>query len=216
MLEGFSLARARLAQRKIAEKVIERDEIEYPLRYAAGVDVAYVGDTAVAAAVVVEYPSLSPVETHVVRTPVRFPYVPTLLAFREAWPAYKALTGLKTRYQVLFVDGNGRLHPFKAGFACHLGLAVGKPTIGVAKKLLVGEVEQINARTGRVVFSGEVLGYAVRLGKSSRYTYISVGHKITLDTALKVTLLFTKKGVSLPEPIRQAHSLATRARAESR
>lgn len=210
----FSIERARKAQRKIAEKVVEADQIDYPVRFAAGVDVAYKGDKAVAAAVIVDSQTLSLVEVSIVKVDVKFPYIPTLLAFREVWPSYKALSSLKNPYQLLFVDGNGRLHPFKAGFACHLGVIIGKPTIGIAKKLLLGKVERIDEKLGKVVYNGEVLGYAVRLGRSRREIYVSVGHKVTLDTALRLTINFTGKNASLPEPIRQAHIYATKARRE--
>jgi len=214
VIERFSIEKARIAQKKIAEKVKEVDEIDFPLKYAAGVDVAYVDDKAVASAVVVDYPGLRVVESKTVVVDVQFPYVPTLLAFREVWPAYKAVKSLSTPYQVLFVDGNGRLHPFKAGFACHLGVILDKPTIGVAKKLLVGEIFQKRENLGVVIYRGEVLAYAIKLGERSRTIYVSVGHKVTLETALKLTLSFTKKNSSIPEPLIQAHRIATRSRLE--
>ncbi|AKG38900.1 hypothetical protein MA03_06025 [Infirmifilum uzonense] len=209
---NFSIEKARLAQKKIAEKVVERDEIELPLRLAAGVDVAYKNDKAFAAGVVVDVQTLSPVEVSVTEVEVKFPYIPTLLAFREVWPAFKALKKLRSTYQVLFVDGNGRLHPYKAGFACHLGVVVGKPTIGVAKKLLMGSVERLSDKLGMVIYNGEVLAYAVKLGRSRRDIYISVGNKLTLNTALKLAISLTKSNASLPEPIRLAHIYATSAR----
>ncbi|MEZ0345936.1 MAG: endonuclease V [Infirmifilum sp.] len=210
--EDFSVEKARFAQKKIAEKVKEADEIDFPIRYAAGVDIAYKGENAIAAAVVIDATTFSPVEASVVETEVRFPYIPTFLAFRETWPAFKALQALKTPFQLVFVDGNGRLHPYKAGFACHLGVIIRKPTIGIAKKLLIGNVEKINERLGKVIYNNEVLAYAVRLGRSKKYVYVSVGNMITLNTALKLTMYFTRKNASIPEPIRQAHLYATRAK----
>ncbi|QOJ79642.1 endonuclease V [Infirmifilum lucidum] len=212
MRGAFSIDRARLAQRKIAERVREVDEIDFPVKHAAGVDVAYVGEKAVASAVVVEYPSLKLVEAATATVEVSFPYVPTLLAFREAWPAYRAIKSLGTPFQVLFVDGNGRLHPLKAGFACHLGVVLDKPTIGVAKKLLVGEVVEINERLGKVIYNGETLAYAIRLRGLGKRVYVSVGHKVTLETALRLTIAFTKKNSSLPEPLIQAHSMAKKVK----
>lgn len=189
--------------------MIESDCIDYPVRYAAGVDVSFKGDIAVGAAVVVEYPSLRLVEEKTVLTRAVFPYVPTLLAFREAGPALMALKKLSTDYQVLFVDGNGRLHPYKAGFACQLGLAVNKPTIGVAKSLLVGEARWLDD-VAEILVGGEVLGYAVKLG--SRTVYVSVGHKVSLTTALRLTRAFTRPGAKLPEPLLQAHKVGAETR----
>lgn len=206
---NFSVEKARLAQTLIAKRVLEIDSIDYPLRYAAGVDVSFRGSTAIGAAVLVEYPSLKLVERSVAVTEARFPYVPTLLAFREMGPALMALKKLSRDYQVLFVDGNGRLHPYRAGFACQLGLAVNKPTIGVAKSLLLGTLRWMND-VAEVVVNGEVCGYAVKLG--SRPVYVSVGHKVSLATALKLVREFTRPGSRMPEPLLQAHRVCSEAR----
>ncbi|ABL78084.1 endonuclease V [Thermofilum pendens] len=207
--ENFSLERARRAQLAIARMVLEEDSLPESVRRAAGVDVAFKGDYAFAAAVVVEYPSFSVVDYSVTRTEVRFPYVPTLLAFREVWPAYTALKRLKSEPDVLLVDGNGRLHPFKAGFACHLGVLVDKPTIGVAKKLLVGEVGSWKSGVAPVLYRGEVLGMAVKTSERSKPVFVSIGHKISLNTAVWIVRMFTKRGLRLPEPLRLAHLYAT-------
>ncbi|MEM1516529.1 MAG: endonuclease V [Thermofilum sp.] len=207
--EGFSIERARRAQQLIAQRVVESDQIDYPIRYAAGVDVSFKGQIAVGAAAVVEYPSLSLVEEKAALMRTTVPYVPTLLAFREMGPALMALKKLSHDYQVLFVDGNGRLHPYRAGFACQLGLAVGKPTIGVAKSLLIGEARWLDD-VAEVSVGGEVLGYAVKLGP--RPIYVSVGHKISLATALRLARAFTRPGARLPEPLLQAHKISVKMR----
>jgi Deoxyinosine 3'endonuclease (endonuclease V) len=206
----FDYERAKRAQIELSKHVREVDEIEYPVRYAAGVDVSFKGSLAIGAAVVVEYPSLRVVEERIAFTKVEIPYVPTFLAFREVPPALRALKMLGTNYQVLFVDGNGRLHPRKAGFACHLGVLVDKPTIGVAKKLLLGVLRWVDESEAEVVVDGEVLGYAVKL--SGKVFYVSVGHKLTLRTAVSLVKAFSRRGTSLPEPLRAAHSLSVRGR----
>ena len=207
--ENFSVARARVAQRKIAAKVLEEDAIKWPLRYVAGVDVAYRGNVAFAAAVVVETGSLKLVDSAVVRKEVSFPYIPTLLAFREVYPAWAALKALSVGYELLLVDGNGRLHPFKAGFACHLGVIVDKPTIGVAKKLLCGRVGSWRGNTAPVYVNGEILGLAVLTRRGSKPIYVSIGHKVSLRTAARLVISLVKRGAKLPEPLRLAHKLAT-------
>jgi len=206
----FDYERAKRAQAELSKRVREIDEIEYPIRHAAGVDVAFKDGLAIGSAVVVEYPSLRVIEERLAVTEVRIPYVPTFLAFREVPPALKALRKLNTDYQILFVDGNGRLHPRKAGFACHLGVLVDKPTIGIAKKLLLGELRWTSKDEAEVIVNGEVLGYAVKL--SRKIMYISVGHKVTLQTAVSLTKAFTRRGASLPEPLAQAHALSVRGR----
>jgi len=210
--QGFSIEKARYAQRRIAELILEEDLIQNEVQHAAGVDVSFKGNYAFGVAVVVEKSTFSVIDVSIVKTEVKFPYVPTLLAFREAFPAYKALKGLKEEYDVLFVDGNGRLHPLKAGFACHLGLIIDKPTIGVAKSLLIGRVGAWSNDTAPVVYQGETLGVALKASFSSKPIYISVGHKITLRKAVKITREFTRSGFREPEPLRQAHRYSVKAR----
>lgn len=205
----FSLERARLAQRLIAEKVLERDEVPLDVRLAGGVDVSYVGDLAIAAATVVDTKSFELVAKSLVKLKVEFPYVPTLLAFREAGPMIAAVRELEQKPDVLLVDGNGRLHPLGAGIACQVGLALDMPTIGVAKKLLCGKVEQWEGDEAPVIVGGRVAGSALKVG--SKLLYVSVGHKISLPTAVKLVRLLTRAGSSLPEPLRLAHLEATAA-----
>ena len=205
----FSVERARLAQRLIAERVLERDELPGGVRLAGGVDVSYVGDLAVAAATVVDANNLELVDRSVVEVRVEFPYVPTLLAFREAGPMIAAVKRLRLKPDVLLVDGNGRLHPLGAGIACQVGLALDMPTVGVAKKLLCGSVGEWRGGEAPVIVGGRVAGAALRLG--SKTIYVSVGHKVSLETAIKLVRDLTKRGYGLPEPLRLAHTEAVTA-----
>jgi len=205
----FSVERARLAQRLIAERVVERDELPADVRLAGGVDVSYVGDVAVAAAVVVDARSLEFVDKSVARVKVEFPYVPTLLAFREAGPMITAVKGLRLKPDVLLVDGNGRLHPLGAGIACQVGLALNVPTIGVAKKLLCGSVGEWKGDEAPILVGSRVAGAALKLGPKT--VYVSVGHKISLATAVALVRALTRKGYGLPEPLRLAHTEAVAA-----
>lgn len=209
--QGFSIERARYAQRIIASRVVERDEISWPVRRAAGVDTAFRGDYSVGAAALVGYPGLKLEENSWVCMRTRMPYIPTLLAFREMAPAYLALKRIRSEYQVVFVDGNGRLHPYLAGFACQLGVTIDKPTIGVAKKLLVGEIGEWRDGWAPVVYKGMVIGAAVITRPGRKPIFVSVGHKVSLPTAIKLVKAFTGK-YRLPEPIRQAHMAANRAK----
>jgi len=205
----FEVSRARLAQRLIAEKVMDEDKLPPRVELVGGVDLSYVGDAAVAAAVVINAHTFKPVSKATVVLDVRFPYIPTLLAFREAGPMIVAVRRLSVRPHVLFVDGNGRLHPYRAGLACHVGLALDMPTIGVAKKLLCGELGEWRGREAPVLLGGEVIGVALRAGRGMRPIYVSVGHKISLRTAVRLTKRFTRGRSKLPEPLRLAHAEAT-------
>jgi deoxyribonuclease V len=172
-------------QKEISKKVVATDDLGV-IKRICGVDVAYAGDTAYCSAVVMEGQSV--VESVDEEETVTHPYVPGLLMLREAGPILHALSMLKDGYDLLLVDGHGLLHPRRCGLACYVGVTLDKPTIGVAKSRLCGTVRL----DGFVEVDGEVLGYAV-----SKKLYVSVGHKISLKTAISIV----KEGV---EPLGQA------------
>jgi deoxyribonuclease V len=96
---------------------------------------------------------------------------------RETGPVFHALGMLKSHYDLLLVDGHGLLHPRRCGLACYVGVTLDKPTIGVAKSRLCGTVRP----DGFVEMGGEVLGCAI-----SRKLYVSVGHRVSLKTAIAI------------------------------
>lgn len=161
-------------QKEISKKVVATDDLGL-IKRICGVDVAYAGDTAYCSAVVMEGQSV--VESVDLQTAVTHPYVPGLLMLREAGPIFHALSMLRDGYDLLLVDGHGLLHPRRCGLACYVGVTLDKPTIGVAKSRLCGTVRP----DGFVEVDGEVLGYAV-----SKKLYVSVGHKISLKTAISI------------------------------
>jgi deoxyribonuclease V len=204
----FSIERARKAQRLLAKMVIEKNNFPYPPRTVGGVDVAYVGDYAIAAVVVMDYNTLEVKEKAVNVVKVKFPYVPTLLSFRECYPMIKAIKKLKELPDILMVDAQGRLHPFRLGAASHLGVVLDIPTIGVAKKLLCGNIGERTNNWAPIYDKGELIGAAVWTKKNTKPIFVSVGHRVTLKTAIEITINTCKK-YKLPEPIRQAHIAAT-------
>jgi len=211
VIRNFSVKKARFAQKRIAEKVIKQDILPARIEKIAGVDVAYRNGHSVGSAVVVRMPEYKLIDHVAVKVPVKFPYIPTLLAFREVYPALMALKKLRKNFDLLMVDGNGLLHPFRAGFACHLGVIVNKPSIGIAKKLLCGNVAEWKNRWAPIIDRNEIIGAAVKTSPRAKPIYVSIGHKISLNTAIRITLWATRKGFKLPEPIRQAHLVANKA-----
>ncbi|MDP9016495.1 MAG: endonuclease V [Thermoproteota archaeon] len=180
-----------LLQEKTAKEVISaKDDFGDILRI-CGVDVAYSGSSnaAYCSAVIMDRNMQNLVESIDVQTVVKHPYVPGLLMLREAEPIFYTLKLLKNSYDLLLVDGHGLLHPRKCGLACFVGVTLNKPTIGVAKSLLCGAVRP----DGFVELDGELLGYAI-----SKKIYISVGHRITLKTAVDLV-----KEIGI-EPVRLA------------
>jgi len=174
----------------------------------AGVDVAYARGVSIGVAAVLDFDSLSTVESQVARVKTRFPYIPTLLSFREIPPAYSAIKKLRTQPDVYLVDGQGFAHPFRLGFATHLGLAIDKPTIGVAKSLLCGKVEPVGEYGwSPVTDGGEIIGAEVVAEPRKKPIYVSVGHRVSLKRAIDIVMQCTRT-YRIPEPIRRAHMIA--------
>ncbi|XP_064532310.1 endonuclease V isoform X3 [Pseudopipra pipra] len=219
-------------QARLKAGVVEQDTEEWQkdpnftgLERVGGVDLSYVkGDdtSACASLVVLSYPALQVLYEDCRMVAVTAPYVAGFLAFREVPFLVEAVQRLqqeepKLRPQVLLVDGNGLLHHRGFGVACHLGVLTDLPCIGVAKNLLQVDGlardelhrEQIRSlqRSGDTFpltgTSGRVLGMVLRsYNNSSKPLYISVGHRVSLDTAVRLVRSCCRYRV--PEPIRQA------------
>jgi deoxyribonuclease V len=181
-----------------------------PFERIAGVDVAYHGDHAYAALVVLDIKTGKELERYVVEGEAGFPYVPTYLAFRELPVVAPLMRHLDVR-TVLVYDGNGILHPEGFGVACHAGVAFGVPTIGVAKKLLCGELSGTSSGGIRkVVLQGRVVGFALAHKAGSKPVYVSPGHLISPSQALQISNGMVRHRV--PEPTRLAHIASEAAR----
>ena len=204
-------------QRELAARVVARgDPREAAVHLVAGCDVAFekARDRAVGAVVVLRYPDLSVVERVVVESSMVFPYVPGLLSFRETPLLARAFERLEHAPDLVMVDGHGYAHPRRFGIACHIGVLLGVPTIGIAKSRLVGEDGSVAAPRGSradLVDAGEVIGSLLRTRDGVRPVYVSVGHRIALDAAER-WVLRCARGYRLPEPTRLADQLAGQAK----
>ena len=137
----FSTQKARQVQQRLANLVDEHDRFINPPRRICGLDVTYLRQEAIGAAVVLNFPGLQMVEQQTIRCQVPIPYIPTLLSFREFPPMSLAFKALENQPDLCFVDAHGRAHPYKLGAASHFGVLHNIPTIGVAKKILCGIVQ---------------------------------------------------------------------------
>ncbi len=174
----------------------------------AGVDASYKGDTAYAACVVMNR-DLEIVDSASTAVDVRFPYVPGYLSFREA-PGLLSAVSKVSGFDVLMVNGHGIAHPRRCGLASSLGLEVDKPTIGIARRPLVGEVDKIKGVLTPLIFDGLTVGAEVKRSEGAPI-YVSVGHRIDLESAVRITQETWRRG-RLPEPLRSAHHEALAAK----
>jgi len=179
------------------------------IRFVAGVDVAYVKEWSVGAVVVLDYASLKLVESQTVVCRTRFPYIPTLLSFRETPPTFLSIRKLQVQPDVFLVDAHGFAHPYRCGFASHLGVVIKKPTIGVAKSRLFGEVEKVKGERSVALLKhdDEVVGAVVTTKLGCKPVFVSVGNMVSLETAVEIVKHCSRRS-RVPEPVLRAHELA--------
>ncbi len=202
---------AKRLQWELSARVVETDVLPEVIRYVAGADVHPVGDDRMHAVVcVLTFPDLQLLEVAHALVPVTFPYVPGLLAFRESPAVLAAFEKLRHDPDVALFDAQGRAHPRHFGLACHMGILLDLPSIGCAKSRLYGRADELPDEPEAMTplydpVDGRVLGMVVRTKKGAPPVYVSVGHKVSLETAVRLVLRCTKEGQRLPEPLRLAH-----------
>jgi len=199
--EAVKLQRA-LAARVDASTPLPRCEL------IAGADVSYQRFSAelYAGVVVLRMADLTVVERRSVVFETRFPYIPGLLSFRETPALLEVLAQVESEPDVVMLDGHGFAHPRRFGFACHVGLWLNRPCLGCAKSRLVGSFKLPGLRAGSrvpLVDRGEVIGRVVRTKAGVKPVFVSVGHRIDLESAVR-TVLAAGAGYRIPEPTRLA------------
>ena len=199
-------------QRELAGQVSQAP-LTSPVKLIAGTDCAFLegGRTILAVAVLCDARGLGLLGWSCCALPCTFPYVPGLLSFREAPAVIEAVRRLPSQPDLLMCDGQGVAHPRGLGLAAHVGLWLDVPTIGVAKSRLCGEFRTPGLRRGnhtRLMLEGSVVGSVVRTADGVRPLFVSVGHRINLEQAVRWTVR-ASLGFRLPEPTRQAHMKVT-------
>ncbi len=224
----LSPAQAIALQKASAGAVLRADRFgpggRRAIRRVAGVDAAFAdgGRVIRAAAVMLEYPGLVLTDQVLVERPTTFPYVPGLLSFREVPALLEALGQLPAAPDLILCDGHGYAHPRRFGLACHLGLWLDTPTIGVAKSRLTGSHDEPGPAKGDVAWllagkgdrPRERLGAVLRTREQVKPVFVSAGHRISLRTAVALTLACATR-YRLPEPTRLADKLSKAQRAAS-
>jgi deoxyribonuclease V len=196
-------------QERLAKRAMLYDAFG-KVRYIAGVDCSYLDDRIIGGAVVVDYETLEPVARAHAILPLKFPYIPGLLAYREADAMMAAFRKIRHDVDVLMVDGFGVNHPRRCGIATHVGIKLDVPTIGVGKSFLCGEA----CGDGYICQDGERVGKMINSPGAKRPAYVSPGYKITLDTAVELAGRCVRSG-RIPEPARLAHEHVTALKREA-
>ncbi len=191
-----------------------------PLTTLAAADVAYCpGSPKIYAGFLLfTYPELTLLEKAWAVGEVSFPYIPSLLTFREAPLLLQAYRQLSNKPDLIIFDGQGIAHPRSMGLAAHLGIILDLPTIGCAKSCLVGTYAPPPPQAGAnvpLLYQGQVVGLVVRMRANVQPVFVSPGHKMDLENALKI-ILSLGRGYRLPEPLRQVHIFINQIRGQAK
>lgn len=208
MYEELKIHEAKAIQNSLREKLLLQPLSE-PVKVVGGADVSLnlYSTTVYAGIVLMRFPGLVPFACSLVKSEVKFPYVPGYLAFREVPPLVKAWEMLEQKPDVLVVDGHGIAHPRRMGIASHFGVVTGQPGMGCAKKILYGNYAEPGNEAGNfsaILDKNETIGYALRTKKNCKPVYVSPGQYMDLESCKNLILNYMGK-YRIPEPTRWAH-----------
>ena len=195
-------------QNELSRSVVRTADLK-PIRTIAGADIAICvkEKKLVCGIILFSYPDLKEIERVWTVSDEVFPYVPGLLGFREAPCVIRTFSELRKRCDVIMIDGHGLAHPRGFGLACHVGVLLDIPAIGVAKRSLYGTFSEPGLNKGERTLirgkEGEVVGAALRTRDGVKPVFVSIGNRIDLDTSVMIALECSR-GLRIPEPTRLA------------
>ncbi len=219
MKNSYYLDELRKIQKEIAKKALIENKFEHSIETVGGIDLGYLRnnfESIIAAGVVLDYKTMEIIEKEFLIQKVNFPYIPTLLAFRESPSTINLIKKLKHGPDILILNGHGIAHPLYCGYATHVGVLTGKPTIGVAKKILCGKYSHEPSKKGDVepiFLKGRKIGFLYLSKKNTRPIVVSPGHLVSLETSLEIIKKCTYN-FKFPEPLRLAHNFANEIKRE--
>ncbi|MCX8161087.1 MAG: endonuclease V [Candidatus Saccharicenans sp.] len=208
LLYPENVDRARQVQIYLLKK-LKLVPLPKPPRLLAAVDAAFTDELVLAAVCLFTFPGLELLEEQTGIEPVRFPYIPGFLSFREGPAIYQTMLKLSRKPDLLLIDGQGIAHPRRLGIATFLGIILKTPSVGCAKSHLVGDF-RMPARTAgsysELTHRGELVGYVVRSRTAVSPIFVSPGHLVNHQDSLNLVRQCLR-GFRVPEPLRRAHQL---------
>lgn len=203
-------------QRKLRKR-ISFSSSPKKIHLVAGTDAAFSkkGNLIHGAVCIFSFPDMKLIEERTATLPLKFPYIPGLLTFREGPVLLKCFKKIKSNPDVILFDGQGLLHPRRMGIAAHLGILLDKPTVGCAKSYLYGEFRLPANSKGAFEYvrdkNKEIIGACLRTRTDVKPVFVSIGNKTSLSKTIGIALQCVTK-YRIPEPLRHAHRLAEKAK----
>lgn len=186
-------------------KGISLKDSEIVVKKAAAFDIGFSGNKVVCSAIVFDFETLEIVEEKSKVSEELMPYSPNLIAFREGPAIIDLYRELENKPDILIVDGHGALHPNKVGVASYVGVLLNKPTIGVSKELVYGNLDE-----DKIMFNNEIKGYAIKAKEFANPVYITAGHGLSIDKSVEIVKKTVVPEFKLPLPMHLAHKMTNR------
>lgn len=186
-------------------KGISIKDVNIGIKTIAAFDIGFSKNKVICSAIVFEYPSLKVIEEKTKISDELMPYSPNLVAFREGPAIIELYRELENKPDILIIDGNGALHPNRVGVASYVGVLLNKPSIGVAKELIYGNLEE-----DKILFNSEIKGYAIKTKDYARPVFVMPGHNISIEKAVEVIKNSASSEFKLPLPLHLAHRLTNK------
>ncbi len=209
--KGIDVKALKAEQKKLSKSILLKDAFDFKLanRFTGITTVILEKSHEILASAVLLDENLEIIEEKYTIKPIKFPYIPGYRAYRELPAMIKAYKKLEEQPDVIFVEGHGIAHPRGLGLASHFGLAIAKPTIGIAKTALVGE-----KKNNKIVLNNKTIAQCLVTKKGSKLIFVSTGHMISLKTAVEITKKCVKEPHKLPEPLIQARKYTAKTKKE--
>jgi deoxyribonuclease V len=206
-------------QQRLSKAIVLDTPLAEP-QLIAGADISYCksSDKLYAGVIVFSYPKLKIIERQYAIAEASFPYISGYLSFREGPALFKAISNLQHKPDLWVFDGQGIAHPRALGLASHLGVLLGKPSIGCAKSRLCGEYAPLSNQAGaysKLIYKGQPIGAVLRTRTGVKPVFVSPGHLIGLEDCIKI-IINCCRGYRLPEVTRLAHQYVNELRNELR
>jgi deoxyribonuclease V len=210
-----NIAQAKIIQEHLRAKV-KIVRLKKKPRFIAGVDAAFSEKHVFAAACLFSYPDLEFIAETTAVAKITFPYVPGYLSFREGPAIIYAVERMRTKPDLILVDGQGIAHPRGIGIASHIGVLLDIPTIGCAKSRLIGRFSEPGLKKGHwspLLHEGKIIGAVLRTRDGIRPLFVSPGHRVSFVDSIDIVLACTRH-YRISEPLRRADFLSKKARRE--